>query len=206
MPHPMPSTFKVDKFLAALFREIKERGWTKAELARQTGISGPAVVQFMGGVQRPSRESVEKIKKVLDWSDEYGTKVATNGKPTLTPAEVAKRLRKPAEAIAVEAPPAPEPEPEPPLSPYQELDLAHAKLEREYKLLDNERVDLELAAKRLYDQNVKLCEVMVGVMEVVADPDGPIPLRVQKILADHPDPRLTRAWKVIDAFTAGESQ
>ena len=52
-------------FGAAIKRELLERGWSKAELSRRTGINATTIGQIIQGRFIPYLVQVEKIEKAL---------------------------------------------------------------------------------------------------------------------------------------------
>lgn len=51
--------------VAIVLKELKRRGWSQNELARQLGTSGAVVSRWLTRIQKPSRTMANRIEKLF---------------------------------------------------------------------------------------------------------------------------------------------
>ena len=55
-----------DTLAKNIYGGIVDKGWTPAELARQSGLSRNEILSYMRGLSLPTSENLAKIAKALD--------------------------------------------------------------------------------------------------------------------------------------------
>jgi len=63
-------------FASWLWDEANKRGWGQAELVRRSNISQSQLSRIMGGVRKPGPESVRRIARALQVSEETAFRAA----------------------------------------------------------------------------------------------------------------------------------
>lgn len=60
-----PSELTLQEFSRRLYRLMLKKGWTQAELARQSGVSRDGVSGYIRGLHMPTHEKVNDLAKAL---------------------------------------------------------------------------------------------------------------------------------------------
>jgi transcriptional regulator with XRE-family HTH domain len=55
-----------DRLARNIYGGIVDKGWTPAELARQSGLSRNEILSYMRGLSLPTSENLAKLAKALD--------------------------------------------------------------------------------------------------------------------------------------------